>query len=321
MNNFQNFGDLDDNSIRQKLRELLVHRATVNQKDFALFDEEIDKDIAKDNDESGEEEEQDDHAFDLHETMGTGKPTHMCECEGGKVRRNLLKKYEKISRKPKSEAVQEKINEIILRRNLKPKGKLIKGITKYNNARPIDIEENLKRKIGKMKEKRIFNEAKYAAERAEYGLPELKKHRELREHLEQGDPYVPSDEDEEWMGSGLKNKWLVFLKMHKGKGYSRVQLTEMYRKKGGNPVALAALQAAKPVSEFATKLTDVANQAAQRREVKREKLGTYDQKKKKKAIRFFNKLKRQRNMGKLPPNLKSDDELWAYAITASGFME
>ena len=65
----------------------------------------------------------------------------------------------------------------------------------------------------------------------------------------------------------------------------------------------------------------VANQAAERREAKREKIGFYDEKKKKKAIRYFNKLKRQRKMGKLPPNLKTDEELWDYSIQASGLLE
>lgn len=86
----------------------------------------------------------------------------------------------------------------------------------------------------------------------------------------------------------------------------------------GDGIDLAPI--VKPVADFATKLTDVANQSAIRREEKREKLGVYEEKKKKKAIKYFNKLKRQRKFGKLPPNLKTDDDLWNYAIQASGLL-
>lgn len=96
---------------------------------------------------------------------------------------------------------------------------------------------------------------------------------------------------------------------------------EMKQTKGKGVAAATVAAVAKPVAEFATKLTDVANQAAERREAKREKIGFYDEKKKKKAIRYFNKLKRQRKMGKLPPNLKTDEELWDYSIQASGLLE
>lgn len=92
------------------------------------------------------------------------------------------------------------------------------------------------------------------------------------------------------------------------------------RGRGGNPIALGAVKAVEPVANFANKLTDVANQAAERREAKREKIGWYDEKKKKKAVRYFNKLKRQRKFGKLPPNLNTDEELWDYAIQASGLL-
>lgn len=86
--------------------------------------------------------------------------------------------------------------------------------------------------------------------------------------------------------------------------------------KGGNAAAIAAI---KPVSEFATKLTDVSNQAAQRRENKREKTGKYDRIKKDKAVKLYNKLKKEQKRGKLPPHLKTDEDIWNYVIEASGF--
>lgn len=97
---------------------------------------------------------------------------------------------------------------------------------------------------------------------------------------------------------------------------------EMRMKKDNGGVSPAAVAAVvKPVSEFANTLTNVSNQAAERREAKRKELGTYNEKKKKNTVKYFNKLKRQRRMGKLPPNLQSDEQLWDYAITASGLID
>lgn len=136
MNNFQNFGDLDDGEIRLRMRENLLHRATIDRKNFALYDEEMDKDIAKDI-----EPNEDRNAFTLNQVAGQGKPipmscgmpTHMCKCGNGK--------------KPKYENEQELVNHAMIRKNLRPMGKKVtKGITEYNDTPNIDVSVPRKRK-------------------------------------------------------------------------------------------------------------------------------------------------------------------------------
>lgn len=133
-NNFQNFGDLDDGQIRLKMREMLLHRATVDRTNYAMFDEEMDKDIAHD---IAPDEDRD--AFTLNQVSGMGEvkmscgmPTHMCKCnEGGKKKK-----------KPMFENEQEVVNNAMIRKTLKPMGKKVtKGISEYNASRPKDVSK------------------------------------------------------------------------------------------------------------------------------------------------------------------------------------
>lgn len=85
MNNFQNFGDLDDAKIRLKMREMLMSRTVIDRKDYALFDEAINSDIAK-----NIEPQEDRNAFELNQIMGNGLhadkymvPAHLCMCDHG----------------------------------------------------------------------------------------------------------------------------------------------------------------------------------------------------------------------------------------------
>lgn len=197
MNNFQNFGDLNDNVIRSRLREMLMHRATVDRKDYALFDEEIDKDIAKDI-----EPDEERNAFEAHQTMGTGlkgecgKPIHMCSCDqGGKGRKMMKNKMIKNAmKKNQSEAVQEVINAKTIRKNLKPMGKKVKkGITEYNDLPNRDVDKSLKARVKKARANKRFEEKKKEYFKDLYGVDE-----------EVDEPYKPSEGDTEWIGSGKK---------------------------------------------------------------------------------------------------------------------
>lgn len=96
--------------------------------------------------------------------------------------------------------------------------------------------------------------------------------------------------------------------------YSKCPLCMQPNFHGGlNPALI--VEAIKPISELSGKITDVSNEAAKRRENKREKLGRYERQKQDLTIKYFNKLKKQRKQGKLPPNLRTDAELWEYATS------
>ena len=214
MNNFQNFGDLDDAQIRLRLREMLLHRATIDRKDYALFDEEIDKEVAKDI-----EPDEDRDAFVANQTMGTGMqkvmacgmPTHMCMCDrgnGAKARKVMKSKLKKIAKKPKNEVVQEIINEKIIRKNLKPMGKKVKkGITEYNDLPNRQIPNR------NLKESLIAQRKKKAKPQLVLVVNRRKSKRKQLEDEGAEEPYQGSDEDTEWMGSGEKPKKSLFRKI------------------------------------------------------------------------------------------------------------
>lgn len=202
MNNFQNFGDLDDAQIRLRLREMLLHRATVDRQDYALFDEELDNDIAKDI-----EPDEDRDAFVANQTMGTGlqkvmacgMPSHMCMCDrgnGAKVRKVMKSKLKKIATKPKSEAVQEAINARDIKKGLRKRFKPATYNSTHNKSTKV-LEGNMRYKIKKRKSDKEFNKAERAYNRKLYGLDK-----------EEDEPYEPDESDTEWIGSGKPKRKL-----------------------------------------------------------------------------------------------------------------
>ena len=82
---------------------------------------------------------------------------------------------------------------------------------------------------------------------------------------------------------------------------------------GGISPALLGL--AGPVSDVAKGITQASSDASKRNYEKREKIGLYEREKQRKNVEFYNQLKKQRKQGKLPPNLKTDEQLWDYAIS------
>jgi hypothetical protein len=80
---------------------------------------------------------------------------------------------------------------------------------------------------------------------------------------------------------------------------------------GVNPAIVTAV--AKPISDLGTKITDAASQAAQRNYEKKQKIGFYEREKERRTLQYYNQLKKQRKQGKLPPSLRTDEQLWEYA--------
>lgn len=94
-------------------------------------------------------------------------------------------------------------------------------------------------------------------------------------------------------------------------------IRENIKKTGGtNPSVISVI--AKPISDVVNKITDAASEAAQRKHDAKIKSGAYEAKKKKQTVKYFNKLKKQRKRGKLPQELQTDEQLWAYAMQAAG---
>lgn len=91
---------------------------------------------------------------------------------------------------------------------------------------------------------------------------------------------------------------------------------QSYHYGGVNPALLAL---AGPTKDVVNKITDVSNQAAQRNYEKREKIGLYDRQKIRKDTDLYNKMKKDLKKGKLPPNIKTEEDLWNY-IQGSGML-
>lgn len=87
---------------------------------------------------------------------------------------------------------------------------------------------------------------------------------------------------------------------------------------GVNPALLAL---AGPTKDVVNKISDVSNQAAQRNYEKREKIGLYDRQKIRKDTALFNKMKKDLKKGKLPPNIRTEEDLWNYIQGSGMFSE
>lgn len=167
MNSFQNFGDVNDNQIRARMRELLMNRAIDSEHEKQVFDENLNKELMNDIDLDEQR-----NTFESNQTMGTGM--YYCKCgdgycdEGGKK-----KMVKKMTKKRKTEAMQELKNIENIRKNLKPQGKKItKGVSEYNDNPNIDVEKTLEKRLKKMAEKKKFKQAERKYERELYGLDE-----------------------------------------------------------------------------------------------------------------------------------------------------